>query len=293
MKIQLRLLALPLACAASALAAVDASQLEAARALLHEPNKSDEARQAFEKIVASDPACAAAHRALVEIAFQRNDADQAIAHAEKAVTLDPENADYQHALGDAYGFAAKRAGIMSLRTPGLAKKCLAAFQRAAALAPDNPNYHQSLFEFYLQAPSLLGGGSDKARVEAAAIMKLDSLRGHLAFAKLYAEEKQYDLVLAEFDAALIESPDNYIALYQIGRYSAETGQFLDRGLSSLRRCLALTPPHGAASHAAVHCRIGNILEKKNDPSNARTAYKTALKIDPRFTAAADALKRLN
>jgi cytochrome c-type biogenesis protein CcmH/NrfG len=38
--------------------------------------------------------------------------------------------------------------------------------------------------------------------------------------------------------------------------------------------------------------MGNILEKKNDPTGARAAYAAALRLDPKFTQAADALKKL-
>ena len=93
---------------------------------------------------------------------------------------------------------------------------------------------------------------------------------------------------------LKESPDDYAALYQIGRIAALSGQQLDRGLASLRRCLTLTPPAtpNTPGHAAAHWRIGNLLEKKGDQPGARAAYEAALKLDPTFLGAIDALKKL-
>jgi Tfp pilus assembly protein PilF len=99
-------------------------------------------------------------------------------------------------------------------------------------------------------------------------------------------------VLAEFDAALRDAPDNYNVLFQFGRYCAQNGQFPDRGLAALRRCLELAAPGGGSGHAAAQWRIGQILEKKNDRAGARAAYAASLALDPKFAPAAEALKKL-
>jgi tetratricopeptide (TPR) repeat protein len=273
-----------------AFAAVDPAQLAAAHALFEARGKATEAQKAFETIAAADPQNAEAQNFLAQLALRRDDADQALAHAEKAAALAPNDADIQDTLGDAYGRSAQKAGLFSQL--GLAKKSLAGYQRAVALAPDNVDFHQDLFDYYRQAPGIAGGGTDKALAEAASIKKLDPLRGRLAFATLYVADKKFDQALAEFDEVLKISPDNYAALYQVGRLAALSGQFLDRGLASLRHCLELKPGENDPAHAAAQWRMGNILEKKNDPAGARAAYAAALQLDPKFTQAADALKKL-
>jgi tetratricopeptide (TPR) repeat protein len=272
----------------AALAATDPAQVAAARAL-YDARKLPDAQAAFEKIAAADPTCAEAPYFLAQLALRRNDSDKAVAYAENAVALAPDNADCQHALGDAYGSAAQKASIFSQF--GLARKCLAAYQRAVALAPANADFHQSLFDYYRQAPGIAGGGTDKALAEAAAIKKLDPLRGRIAFATLYTADKKYDQALAEFDEVLKDSPDDYAALYQLGKLAAVSGQFLDRGLASLRRCLELKALPNMP-HAAANWRIGLILEKQGDVPGARAAYEAALKLDARFSPAADSLKKL-
>ena len=268
-----------------------AERLDAARALYKEKGQSAEAQKAFEAIAAADPKCADAQYFLAQLALRRNDPDKAIAYAEKAVALAPDNAEYQHNLGDAAGSAAQKASIF--RQPGLAKKCLAAYERAVALKPDNVDYHQSAFEFYRQAPGIMGGGMDKATATAAKIKQLDPMRGRLVFASLYSADKKYAQALAEFDEVLKTAPDDYNCLYQVGKLAATTGQFLDRGATSLRRCLELPRPNeNSPGHAAAHWRLGLILEQKKDPAAARAAYQAAVKLDPNFTPAADALKKL-
>jgi hypothetical protein len=49
---------------------------------------------------------------------------------------------------------------------------------------------------------------------------------------------------------------------------------------------------GGPGRAAVHCRIGDLLQQQRDPVGARAAYEASLKVDPTFSPAAEALKKL-
>jgi tetratricopeptide (TPR) repeat protein len=146
--------------------------------------------------------------------------------------------------------------------------------------------------FYQQAPVIVCCVLDKAHLQADEIKKLNPTRGHQAAAGLYLTEKKYPEAFAEFDEVLKDRPDDYSTLYQIGRLAAVSGEQLDRGLAALQRCLAQTPGENQPGYAAVHWRIGNILEKKDDKPGARAAYEAALKIDPKFSQAAESLKKL-
>jgi tetratricopeptide (TPR) repeat protein len=283
------LLVLATILATTASADVAPAQLDAARALFKEGKRPLEAQKAFEAIAATDPKNAEAQWTLGMLALRRNEPEKAVTYLESATSLDPENAQYHNTLGDAYGTSAQKAGVLSKF--GLARKCLASYERASALAPDNVNFRFSLFEYYRQAPGIAGGGIAKAQAQVDAIRKLDPTHGRRAAATLYAGQKQFDRAFAEFESVLQENPDDYSALYQVGRLAATTGERLDRGLSCLQRCLAL-PPAPSLSHAAAHWRIGNILEKKGDTAGARAAYEAALKLDPKFPQAAEALKKL-
>ncbi len=284
--------ALRLAIALCALSsAAHSADMSSARALL-DAKKLPEAQKAFEQLAAAEPKNAEVNFHLGDLALRRQELDKAVTYLEVATKSAPQVARYHHRLGDAYGTQAAEASVF--RQLGFAKKCLAAYERAVALDPKDVDARASLFEFYRRAPSLLGGGIDKATTQAAAVKQLDPHRGRLLFATLYTGEKQFEKAFAEFDEVLKTQPDDYVALYQIGRLAATTGQFVDRGLTSLRRCLELTPPAtpNTPGHAATHWRVGNLLEKKRDIPGARAAYEAAIKLDPTFTAAADSLKKL-
>jgi len=272
-------------------AAVPSAQLENVRHLLHDHNVAA-AEAAARTLVGANPADAEAHALLGEAEVAKGDADAAVRAWEKAAELAPARSDYQRQLGDAYGFAAQKAGMLSMI--GLAKKCRRAYEKAVALDPRNVGARQSLLDYYQMAPGLMGGGMDKAYEQAAAISALDAARGRRAYAMLHAADRKYEVAFAEFEEVLKAAPDDYAALYQVGKLAATSGQFLDRGLAALRRCLELPVPEAAGTpeHAAAHWRIGNILEKQNDPAGARAAYQAALKLDATFTQADDALKNL-
>ena len=285
-------LTLLLALATSLHAAVDSAALDAARVLYNERGKSADAQKAFEALAATDPKDPDLNFFLGQLANRRDDPAKAVTYFEAAVAASPNEARHHHGLGDAYGRSAQKAGLLSKF--GLAKKCVASYERAVELAPTNLDCRQSLFEFYRQAPGIAGGGFDKASAQAEAIKKLDANRGRFAFATLYVGEKKYAEALAQFDEVLKVSPDDYAALYQVGRLAALTGEYLDRGLTSLRRCLELPVPTPANTpgHAATHWRIGVILEAKKDLPGARAAYEAALKLEPKFPAALESLKKL-
>ncbi len=272
-------------------AAVPTDKIENVRGLLRD-HKFVEAAAAANALVAANRADAAVYALLGKVEVAKGDADAAVKACEKAVELAPANSAYQLQLGDTYGFAAQNAGMLSKMN--FARKCRNAYEKAVELDPANLDARGSLMGFYQMAPSVMGGGIDKAYEQAAAIRRLDAGRGHLAYAAVYAADKKVDAAFTEYEEALKASPDDYTALYQLGKLAAVSGQSLDRGLGALRRCLALAPPDapGTPGHAAAQWRIGNILEKKNDTAAARTAYEAALKIDPKFAPAADALKKL-
>ncbi len=257
---------------------------------LYTQRKTAEAQQAFEALAKSDANNADVQFYLGRLALQRDDFEKAVTYLEKAVSLSPNDSRMHQRLGDAYGRTAQKASLFSQM--GWAKKCRGAYEKAVELDPKNIDAHLSLMGFYQQAPGFIGGGMDKAHAEAEVIRKLDANRGRQAVAGLYVAEKKYAEAFAEYDEVLKQKPDDYAALFQVGRLAALSGERLDRGLACLRQCLAQTPPENQPGPAPVHWRIGNILEKQSDKAGARGAYEAALQADPKFPQAIEALRKL-
>ncbi|MDB6128083.1 MAG: Tetratricopeptide repeat protein [Verrucomicrobia bacterium] len=257
---------------------------------LYKAKHFPEARAAFAQLSTAEPQNAEFHYYLGLIAARRNETDEAIAQFEQATALDPKNSDYWGELGGAYGDAAGKAGVFAKM--GLAKKCQTALEKSVELNPDNLDSRNGLVSYYRAAPSFIGGGMSKAYEQAEEIRKRNPTMGASVLGQLYIADKKYDEAFALFEDVLKASPDHYLALYSIGRTAAQTGLRLDRGEQTLHRCLELTPGKGEPSAAAVHWRLGNIAEKRQNPTAARAEYEAALKADPAFSQAKESLAKL-
>jgi len=270
-------------------AAVAPDRIAAVRALLDEHRFKD-AETAAKALATQNPNDASAQGLLGVVYLTEDNAEPAVAALETAVSLAPSDAELQRQLGEAYGLSAQKAGMLS--RIGFAKKCRLAFEKAVELDPKSIPARLSLMGFYQQAPGLMGGGMDKARAQAAEIVKLDQARGRLALASLDTSEQKYTDAFAELAAARAQSSDNYAVLYQIGRLAAMSGDHVDDGLAALQKCLTLPPPADAPKYDAVHWRLGNLWEAKGDAAKARAEYQAALAVDPKFQQAIDSLKKL-
>jgi len=249
-----------------------------------------EAQASFRKILPRAPDDPEVNFYLGRLALWFDDHARSVAYLERALQHAPGDARIENALGDACGISAQQANVFTRLA--WAHRCRAAYQRAVELAPTNVDYRWSLMNYYLQAPRIAGGGFDRATAEAAEIDRLDPAAGRIALATVFVAEKKYAQAFAGLEAYLRAHPDDFEALYQIGRCAALSGERLDLGLASLRRCLHLPPPAGESKpkYVNVHFRIGNILEKQGDAAGARAEYDLALKENPDFRPAKEALR---
>ena len=94
---------------------------------------------------------------------------------EKALALEPNRAELLHWLGRSYGRRAETASVFT--APGYASKARQLFEKAVALDPHNGEAVNDLFDFYLQAPGILGGGLHKAETLAQHIARIDPAEG--------------------------------------------------------------------------------------------------------------------
>jgi tetratricopeptide (TPR) repeat protein len=268
------------------------------------------AKAEFSAAVQRNDRDAVAHYYLGRLALIDGDLEAATGQLERAVKLDDDVSDYHLWLGRALGQQAMRTS-----QPLLAGRMKSECERAVALDARNIDARDALVDFYSMVPSIMGGSTDKAREQAAAIGRIDATRGHLASGRLASRANDSTAVQRELNAAIAAEPDSlrgYSALaswyvkvkewpqafatldryikrrpgdpygpYGIGRVSAASGQQLERGEKGLRAFLA-KPPKGAAPPALsrAYLHLGQVLEHQGNKAGARGAFEKAVQLDP-------------
>jgi tetratricopeptide (TPR) repeat protein len=243
---------------------------------------------------------------------------------EKAVELEPSNPKYHLWLGRASGFHAEHSSF--IRAPFRARRVLKEFLEAKELAPEDLDIRFDLLEYYLQAPGILGGGKDKAEVEAEIISKLDPRKGHTARATIHWRSEDWDRALAELTQATIDYPDEagswkdladyllYRGDYEGAIDSAQTalelnseskqsrllvaasnirlGQNLQMAAETLQNLIEGTLTDDDPSFEEVHYWLGEYYLASGDKARAREAFKSALDLNPDYSKAKDGISRL-
>ena len=281
------------------------------------------ARAEFVAALKRDDRDARAHHYLGRLAMLQNDADAAADHFERAVKLDATVSDYHFWYGNAVAQKGSRAS--KLKQPFLAGRAMSELERAVALDERNIEARDMLVDFYSMAPGVMGGSADKAREQARAIARIDTMRGHVAAGRLamrakdtaaveremnaaiaaapdslraysslatwYATEKKWPQAFRTVDRYIGQRPDDPHGLYHVGRIAALSGEQLDRGEQSLRAFLA-APPKDAPPPlvARAYLRLGQVLEHAGKRADARSAFEQAVKLDSRNDEAKKALK---
>jgi len=286
--------------------------------------KDARAATAIADLFKAEPKNADAKVLWVRVLLQHGEAKKAIAIAKDAVELAPDNARTHYWLGNAYGHRIGQVGMISKLA--IAPKLRGAFERAVALDPDLVDARNSLVDFYLQAPSAMGGGIDKARSQVAQIAARDPAMGHAANARVLIADDKLDEALAELEAAHAAKPeearyrlnlglayqqakqwerafavfqhwveedqDATSAWYQLGRTSALSGLQVDVGIAALQRYLSLPIAPGTPEAQHAWYRLGQVLALAGRKDEARGAFRKALAIDSHHADAKAALAKL-
>jgi tetratricopeptide (TPR) repeat protein len=261
---------------------------------------------------------------LCRIAHDGKDSDGAVRWGEQAVKHSPESALAHLWLGRAYIQQLER-GVNFLRAKAVAGRARAQFDRAIELDPANYDAREARAKYYLNAPGIAGGSTEKARSDAEVARTLNAYRGSLLLnditvkrKELAAAELQLDSLVRSYpDSAspfnrlvnmrqtagrfaeaftLIDDrarrlPNDASARYQLGKTSALSGQRLDNGETALRTFIG-SGDFALGPEAHAHYRLGMILELRKDVSGAVAEYETAVRLDPSITDAGARLKRL-
>jgi tetratricopeptide (TPR) repeat protein len=309
-------------------AAVDDPPRDASLEAAHhayEVSDYSKAAQLLKRAAEQNPRDAEIDLLLAKTYYESQQRDAAITSAEKAVALDPKNSVYHEWLGRVYGEKADHAGMFSALS--LAKKARKEFERAVQLDEKNFSAYQALIEFDCSAPSIAGGGEDKAAAEIARLAAMDAAEGHYAAGNCRRQKKDLAAADAEFDKALELHPKSPELIFDIGDHAmkhneperllvvATEGQRVapfdprsefyravawvmkkehpEDSEGMLRDYLKRAPLRNAfPAPWRVHEWLGRLYEHQQKTDAAVEEYETALKLEPKSKNAHEALKRL-
>lgn len=286
--------------------------------------RADEALRMLNSHLKSSPEDAEAYNLLARTHFSLHHWDRAIAAGEKAVAIEPNNSSYHMWLGRMYGEKADHSNFVTAAR--LVKKVRSEFERAVALDDSNLAARTDLAEFYLEAPSFMGGGKDKA-MQQATVMKQQNAAAvaHWVYARIYDKEgldgkaeseyrqaikasggdAQYWLNLASFYSSRKRYPEmeqavtsamhaerhKPVNLFDAASLLLSAGRNFVGATQFLGRYLAGQPSEEAPAFQA-HYVLGEIHEKQGDKAAAAEEYRKALALAKDFDEAREALARV-
>jgi tetratricopeptide (TPR) repeat protein len=176
----------------------------------------DEARKSVQALLARDPDDDTGVDCMGRLMLAQRKSREAVELFEKAVSLNPGNAQHHEGLGMALMDHAMTASIF--RRPFIVRRLRTEFEMAVSLDPALVDARRGLVMFYSMAPRAMGGSMARAREHADAIMKLNPMRGHAALGVI--AERQHDIAGAEkeFLRAITLNPDSSGAYAAAGAF---------------------------------------------------------------------------
>ena len=140
--------------------------------------------------------------------FVQEDYKAAQSAFEDALEADPKNPDYLLWLGRALGRRAERStGFKALGAFSLARQCRERFEQAIAIDPYHMGALQALFDYYINAPGIVGGGDGKAEALLPQMEAADIGAALRARAALHEKREEYDDAEAALRKAIALRPE--------------------------------------------------------------------------------------
>ncbi len=285
----------------------------------------DDAIAALHGQISASPNDALAHNLLCRAYFSLAQWDSGISECEKAVTLAPNNGQFHLWLGRIYGEKADQSNFMTAAS--LARRVVKQFEAAVALSPQSVDAHSDLAEFYLEAPSMVGGGRDKAEQQANRLASLDPASAHWVHARIAEKHGDFGTAEREYQEAIKLSHGSASSWLNLGLFYKHRSQFaameqallhvrsavvdrpdalvdaaemfihtqrnLPEAVQLLRAYLNSNTKVEQAPLFKVHYLLGSADEKMGAKEEAAAEYKLAVSMAREFRPAQEALQRMS
>jgi len=275
--------------------------------------------------IAKSPNDASLHFLLGQSYYQLREFPRAVASLERAVQLVPKNSEYHDWLGKSYGRKAEESIFLSAMS--WARKTHREFEIAVELDPQNLEAQRDLIRFEMNAPSIAGGGDDKALKHIDALEKIDPIQSQLARGEFFATKKRMPEADAVFGKILESQSDRVGVYFEVSDYyrdranAEKMGEAIDRAehidpddrrlkfyngvflviegknaseAETLLKSYVATVPDNSdlPPHAAAREWLGKLYESLGRFSEAAEEYRLSLSLDPHNKGVEEELKRV-
>ena len=207
---------------------------------------------------------ALAHNIACRVRLTLEQWDAAANECDKAVHLEANNSDFHLWLARATGQRAGHASFMNAFS--LARRTRAEFEESVRLNPRNADALADLGEFYREAPSVIGGGIDKAQADAAQLDKVDPARAHHLRADIANGQKDFSTAEREFKQAISSSSHPALEWTSLASFYRHQNRFDEMEAAVHSAQSGAARDHHAA--VALFDGAGVLIEAKRDPALA-------------------------
>jgi tetratricopeptide (TPR) repeat protein len=278
----------------------------------------EKAQAYFEAAIKANPGDLELHYYLAVALQRQHKISEAQDEIEDVLEKNDNVSKYHYLRGAILGEKARDANPISQGF--LAPKIKNAFLRAAELDPKSVDAHIGLFNYYFQAPGIMGGSNEKAMAEAKIVQDLDPYRGHMCFASYYAKKDSVALAEREYKKAIAANPKIVYTYYQLGMY-LENQNKTDQANAQFKKMIEIDPKdangyymYGRAMYnlerwdeaiakyqyalylekndPASIWMLANAYEKKGLSTKAKETYQWLLQIEPNGKRADQARKKI-
>jgi len=285
--------------------------------------RADDAIAKLHGLVAANPQDGRAHLLLCRAFYAEELADAAVPECEAALGTLSNDSKAQDWMGRAYGLKADQSGPIAGYK--LATKVKTAFETAVQLDPHNGDAVNDLSEYYVAAPSFVGGGVDKAVALASKVEAQLPQEAHRIRALAAEKHHDYDTAEREFKAAVgqgghadawtdlghfyyrrdmkpqaVDALNHAVeadrahgpALVDVASILKEMHLETDLAAQALRDYLASNAKTDAAPAFKAYVIWGDLLESSGDNQGARMQFQHALALARDYPPAKRAIKHL-
>jgi tetratricopeptide (TPR) repeat protein len=243
---------------------------EVGSVLLHE-GRLQEAIEQYEQALRIEPDYGEPHNNLGVALVHRGRLEEGIEHFEQALRLNPDYAEAHCNLA------------VALAQTDKIKEAIAHFEQALRIKPDYTEAHNGL-----GAALFTQGRVQEAITHYKEALRLnpDYAEAHYNLGIALAQVRRLPEAMEHWEEALRINPDYAEVHYNLGVALSQAGR-LPEAMKHWEQVLRLKP-----DNVDTHCNLGLALEKLGRTPEAIEQFEQALKLRPDFTAASNALARL-